>query len=115
MSEGNSRREFLKTALVAAGGITALFANVKFNASDGVKIGQTIIRVGMSEAHATCGSSYTCGGGGGQCGSSYSCSGGDGQCGSSYGCGGGGGQCGSSYTCGGGGGVCGSSYDCSGW
>ena len=63
MSEENSRRKFLKTALVAAGGATALFANVKFDASDGVKIGQTTIRVGMSEAHAACGVGLGCSGG----------------------------------------------------
>ena len=63
MSEGKSRRKFLRNALVAAGGVTALFANVKFDTSDGVKIGKKTARVGVSEAHAACGLSYNCSGG----------------------------------------------------
>lgn len=86
MTEENSRRKFLKTVLATAGGATALFANVKFDAADGVKVGQTTIRVGLSEAHAACGSAYSCSGGSGQCGSAYNCSGGGGVCGSAYTC-----------------------------
>ncbi len=88
MSEVKSRRKFLKSALVAAGGITALFADVKFNTSDGVKIGQKTVRVGMSEAHARCGNGWDCSGGGGQCGHGWECSGGGGVCGKAWECGG---------------------------
>ncbi len=99
MTQENSRRRFLKTALMVAGGTTALFANLQFDANEGVKIGRSTVKLGMSEAHATCGSAYNCGGGGGQCGSAYECSGGGGKCGSAYNCSGGGGKCGSAYEC----------------
>ena len=95
----NSRRGFLRKSLITAGATAGFLASVKFDAKDGVKIGNSTVGVGMSEAQAACGSSYNCSGGGGQCGSSYDCGGGGGQCGSSYNCSGGGGQCGASYNC----------------
>ena len=75
MADKNSRRKFLKSALVAVGGATALFTNVKFDASDGVKIGRTNIRIGMSEASGKCGFAANCSGGGGKCGFAANCSG----------------------------------------
>ena len=59
---------------------------MKFDAADGVKVGQATIKLGMSEAQAKCGGSYDCSGGGGQCGGSYDCAGGGGKCGGSYNC-----------------------------
>ena len=81
-----SRRGFLQTALIAAGGAAGLLANVKFDATDGVKIGKTSVKVGMSEALAQCGFSADCSGGGGQCGFSADCAGGGGKCGFSANC-----------------------------
>ncbi len=62
MSEENSRRNFLKTVFVASGGIAALFTKVTFDTSDGVKIGNKTIRVGISEAYAACGTAFNCSG-----------------------------------------------------
>ena len=70
-----SRRGFLQTALIAAGGAAGLLANVKFDATDGVKIGKTSVKVGMSEAQAQCGMGMGCSGGGGQCGMGMGCGG----------------------------------------
>ena len=53
MSETNPRREFLKRTLIGAGGLAALFGNVKFDSKDGIKVGKTAVSVGMSEAQAT--------------------------------------------------------------
>ena len=86
-----SRRKFLKASLVTIGGVSALFSEVKFNTSDGIKVGKSSIGLGMSEAQAQCGSGFNCSGSGGQCGSGFNCSGGGGQCGSDYNCSGSGG------------------------
>jgi hypothetical protein len=88
MSEENLRRRFLKTALVSAGAAAGLFGTVKFNAADGIKIGKSSVKVGVSEANAVCGVGVGCSGGGGQCGVGVGCSGGGGQCGVGVGCGG---------------------------
>jgi hypothetical protein len=105
MSKKNARRDFLKKGGAIATGFTlGMFGGLKFNSKEGIRIGrENRVKFGMSEAHAMCGSSYDCSGGGGECGSSYGCagegSGGYGECGSSYDCSGGGGECGSSYGC----------------
>lgn len=56
-------------------------------------------KIGVSEAHGTCGFSADCSGGGGECGFSANCAGGGGECGFSANCAGGGGQCGFSANC----------------
>ena len=123
MPKKKNRRDFLKKGGAVTAGFTfGMFGGLKFNSKEGIRIGREKVKFGMAEASASCGSAYTCAGGGGQCGSSYSCAGGQGSgnyggsgtCGSSYSCAGGGGQCGSAYTCAGGGGQCGSAYTCGG-
>lgn len=70
-----SRRGFLRTALITAGSAAGFLGAVKFDAKDGVKIGNSTVSLGMSEAHATCGAVGSCAGGGGQCGAVGSCAG----------------------------------------
>lgn len=82
------RRGFLKAALVTAGSAAGFLGSVKFDAKDGVKIGDIAVSLGMSEAHATCGVGLGCSGGGGECGVGLGCSGGGGQCGVGLNCGG---------------------------
>jgi hypothetical protein len=101
MPEQNSRRIFLKSALVSAGAVAGLFASVKFDAKDGVKIGAASVKFGMSEAQAMCGGGVNCAGGGGECGGGVNCAGGGGRCGGGVNCAGGGGQCGGGVNCGG--------------
>jgi hypothetical protein len=84
----DSRRRFLKTALVASGALAGMFASVKFNAADGIKIGESKVKLGMAEAQAMCGAAINCSGGGGQCGAAINCSGGGGRCGAAINCGG---------------------------
>lgn len=80
------RRSFLRAALVTAGSAAGFLGAVKFNAKDGVKIGNSTASFGMSEAAAACGFSANCAGGGGQCGFSANCSGGGGKCGFAANC-----------------------------
>ena len=99
-----TRRDFLKTTLkltvVAATGMAASTMDIKFNNSDGIRIGKDkTMSVGMSEANAMCGAGLNCGGGGGQCGAGLNCSGGGGQCGAGLNCSCGGGQCGAGLNC----------------
>ena len=86
MSKNLSRRKFLKGAIVTCGGLTAIFASVRFDAKDGIKVGKSSVSIGVSEAHASCGRSSDCSGGGGECGRSSDCSGGGGACGRSSDC-----------------------------
>jgi len=70
-----TRRTFLKNAVVGAGSAAAFLGGVKFDAKTGIKIGGINFGLGMSEARATCGFSSDCAGGGGECGFSSSCAG----------------------------------------
>ena len=123
MPKKKNRRDFLKKGGAVTAGFTfGMFGGLKFNSKEGIRIGREKVKFGMAEASASCGSAYTCAGGGGECGSAYTCAGGGGECGSSYSCAGGqgsgnyggSGTCGSSYSCAGGGGQCGSAYTCGG-
>ena len=84
----SNRRGFLKAALVTAGAAASFLGTVKFNAKDGVKIGNTTVSVGMSEAQAACSYGANCSGGGGQCSYGASCGGGGGVCSYGSSCGG---------------------------
>jgi hypothetical protein len=86
MSEENPRRRFLKTALVTAGAAAGLFTTVRFDAADGIRVGRSSVKVGLSEANAVCGFGAGCAGGGGQCGFGAGCAGGGGECGFGAGC-----------------------------
>ena len=79
--EVSARRGFLRKSLITAGATAGFLASVKFDAKDGVKIGNSTVGLGMSEAHAMCGAVGSCSGGGGQCGAVGSCGGGGGKCG----------------------------------
>ena len=70
-----ARRGFLKSAVITAGAAAGFLGAVKFDAKDGVKIGNSTVGFGMSEAHATCGFGAGCSGGGGQCGFGAGCAG----------------------------------------
>ena len=98
-NDKHTRRRFLEKVLIGAGSFATVFFGATFDSRDGVKIGGASLKIGVPEAHATCGMSYECSGGSGQCGMSYECSGGGGACGMSYNCSGGGGQCGMAYNC----------------
>jgi hypothetical protein len=75
MSDEKSRRRFLKTALASAGAAAGLFTTIKFDAADGIKVGRSSVKVGLSEANAVCGLGMGCSGGGGQCGLGMGCGG----------------------------------------
>ncbi|MDR0665232.1 MAG: hypothetical protein LBF86_06905 [Helicobacteraceae bacterium] len=85
------RRKFLKVAAVSAATAAGFLATATFNAKEGVKSSDSTKGLGKGYGEgaslvATCGMSYSCGGGGGQCGMSYTCRGGGGTCGMSYSC-----------------------------
>ena len=93
------RRGFLRTALISVGSTAGFLAAVKFDAKDGVKIGNSTVSLGMSEAHAACSYGADCGGGGGSCSYGASCGGGGGTCSYGASCGGGGGKCSYGASC----------------
>jgi hypothetical protein len=95
------RRGFLKKALITAGSAVVFLGAVKFDSKDGVKIGNTTVSLGMSEAQAACSYGSNCGGGGGECSYGSSCGGGGGKCSYGSSCGGGGGKCSYGSDCGG--------------
>ena len=84
----SGRRQFLKSAVITAGSAAGFLGAVKFNDADGVKIGNTTVSVGMSEAHAVCSYGSSCSGGGGTCSYGSSCGGGGGVCSYGSSCGG---------------------------
>jgi hypothetical protein len=115
------RRKFLKAALLTSGAAAGYLASLKFNAADGIRIAGTRVKVGVSEAEASCSYGSNCGGGGGQCSYGSNCAGGGGVCsygsncaGGGGGGGGGSGQCSYGSSCGGGGGTCSYGSNCAG-
>jgi hypothetical protein len=78
-----TRRDFL---LAAAGFSTGLLASVKFDAKEGLRVGQTRVSMGTPSAQAACGTGLGCSGGRGMCGIGGGCSGGGGVCGMGMGC-----------------------------
>ena len=103
MSDDLTRRRFLKYGLVTASTFIASSVVVSLDTKAGFLLGQNKIKVGQSEANATCGFAANCAGGGGQCGFAANCTGsgsdGDGQCGFAANCAGGGGKCGFAANC----------------
>jgi hypothetical protein len=76
MAKKIGRRDFLaKSAGITAGFAVGMFGNLQFNSKEGVRFGKARVKFGMAEAHAECGASLDCAGGGGQCGASLDCAG----------------------------------------
>lgn len=100
MASRQNRRKFLKYGFIGAAGFLAALTPVRLDMAEGFKLSEGgITGLGMSKAHAACGASLSCAGGGGECGASLNCAGGGGQCGASLNCAGGGGQCGAGMDC----------------
>jgi len=81
-----TRREFLRAAAAVTGFSTGLLATVKFDATDGVRVGKDTVSVGIPTAQAMCGTGLGCSGGRGMCGIGGGCSGSGGICGMGMGC-----------------------------
>ena len=70
-----SRRKFLRTALVSAGAVAGTLAASTLAHGQGLRIGKSLMSSGDAEATGNCGSASDCAGGGGRCGSASDCAG----------------------------------------
>ena len=70
-----SRRKFLKIALVSVGAVVGTLAASMFAAGEEVMIGRNLTSSGAAEAAGECSSGVDCAGGGGQCSSGVNCAG----------------------------------------
>ena len=70
-----SRRKFLKIALVSAGAVMGTLGASVFAPGEEVRIGRRLTSTGTAEAAGQCSSASNCAGGGGKCSSASNCAG----------------------------------------